>query len=108
MNSELCKKCIHSKDAEKHINSVCEVCYKIDNIGNGENSQFKERLDTPECCGKCVYCIHPPKNIFVSNSSYCKASAEFDLDDRNIRMQCIRKNYLTRNTPKWCPLKRRD
>ena len=108
MNTELCKKCIHSKDAELHTNSVCEVCFRIDSIGHGENSHFLERREAPECCGVCEFCIHPHKNMFVSQQPYCSASKEFDINDRRLTMQFIRKNYLTKNTPKWCPFKRRD
>ena len=104
LNKELCKKCIHAKDAELHHNSVCEVCYQIDAIGHGENKEFIEKIEMPECCGKCKYCEFPPKNIFVKQSPYCDASGEFNLDDRRIQMQFIRKNYLTKNTPKWCPM----
>lgn len=105
MNTEKCKKCIHSEDAELHENSVCEICFRIDSIGNRENAEFKERIKPVDCCGKCIYCITPPKLLDYNSSPYCEASAEFDRDDRRIRMQCIRKNYLTKNTPKWCPLK---
>ena len=38
MDMELCKKCIHSKDAELHRNSVCEVCYQVENAGNRSNN----------------------------------------------------------------------
>lgn len=106
MDKELCKKCIHSEDAELHENSVCEICFRIDSIGNGENAEFKERIEPVDCCGKCKYCTIPPKLLDYNSSPYCQASAKLDMDDRRISMQCIRKNYLTKNTPKWCPMKK--
>lgn len=106
IDREKCKRCIHSADSELHENSVCEICFRVDNIGNGENSEFIERIEPVDCCGKCIYCMDPVRNMFVNQNHYCKASAELDMDDRRITMQYIRKNYLTKNTPKWCPLKR--
>lgn len=106
MDKELCKKCIHTNDAELHYDSVCEVCYHIDSIGNGENKEFIEKIEVPECCGKCKHCMFPARNIFMSQQPWCNASGVFNHDDRKIQMQYIRKNYLTKNTPKWCPMKR--
>ena len=106
MDKELCKKCIHSEDSELHTNSVCEVCYQIDSIGNGSNSYYIKKEEIPKCCGECKHCIHPPKNIFVNQQPYCRASQEFDNYERNVVMQYIRKNYLTKNTPKWCPMRK--
>lgn len=107
MDRELCKKCIHSKDAELHKNSVCEVCYQVENAGNQSNSYYIEKEEMPQCCGECKHCTYPPKNIFINQQPYCKASQEFDDYDRNVSMQYIRKNYLSKNTPKWCPMRER-
>ena len=105
MNNELCNKCVQSKNADKHLNSVCEVCYQIGKIGNGNNSHFVEKIGVPNCCGDCNYCVTPPLNIFLNEKPYCKASETFDKDERNIYLKIIRKNYLKNGVPKWCPLK---
>lgn len=108
MNVELCSKCVQSQYADEHVDSVCEVCYQIDNIGNGSNAYFVEKIDVPNNCGECKYCKKDEINIFINNKEYCTASKTFDKDERIITMQFIRKNYLTRNTPKWCPMKVHD
>lgn len=105
MDKEKCNICICSNFSKEHKNSVCEVCYHIENIGNGSNHYFIERKNEPKCCGECDYKIDPVMNIFLDQKPYCNASQYFDKDERNIYFQCIRKNYLMRNTPKWCPLK---
>ncbi len=106
MDLELCKKCVQSQYVLEHENSVCGICYQIENKGNGSNSYFIEVIKVPNCCGECRYCGKDKMNIFVSNKEYCcKASKTFDKDERTISMQFIRKNYLTKNVPKWCPMK---
>lgn len=103
INKELCNQCIYSKDAELHTESVCEVCYHIDSIGHGGNRYFIKKTAIPNCCGECSHC----KTTYLSlnNTSYCEAFKKYDTDDRRIIGKCIRKNYLTKNTPKWCPMK---
>lgn len=96
MDKKLCEKCIHSQYSSEHKNSVCEVCYHIEYIGNGNNSYFIEKINMPDCCGECKYCI---------DKEYCRASQTFDTDERNITMQYIRKNYLSKGNPQWCPLR---
>lgn len=103
MNSELCKKCVQSKDSVLHTDSVCEICHQIEVIGNGPNSHFIEKTEKPSCCGECTYIRYTPD--FMGNKAYCKASEYFVHDDRVIRMHNVRKNYLSKNTPSWCPLR---
>jgi len=57
MDRELCKKCIHSEDAELHENSVCEICFRIDSIGNGANGQtvFIHRDHLPKSFSPVVF-----------------------------------------------------
>ena len=83
MDTELCKSCIHTKDAAAHTKSVCEVCYQIDNIDNGANYHFIGKEPKPD---------------------NCDASGAFNTNDRYIQMESIRKNYLSKGTPKWCPM----
>lgn len=104
MDKELCKKCVCSQFSEEHHNSVCEICYQIESISNGSNAYFIEKTTCPNSCGNCEHCIIPPINIFANNKPYCNASQTFDKDDRGIIMQYIRKNYLNKGTPKWCPM----
>lgn len=102
MDKEKCKICVCSKDSELHTNSVCEICYRIDEIGNGFNYYFIKKIDKPIICKECIYCQEPQQpflDIYV-----CKASQSFNKDDRYIFSQSIRKNYLKKGTPKWCPL----
>ena len=99
IDTELCKSCIHTKDAAAHTKSVCEVCYQIDNIDNGENYHFRGKEPKPDNCGQCVHCMHPEDNTY-----YCDASGAFNTNDRYIQMEPIRKNYLSKGTPKWCPM----
>lgn len=105
MDKELCKKCVCFQFSEEHINSVCEMCYQIENIGNGSNAYFIEKIRHQNSCGNCRHCIISSTDIFANNKPYCDASQTFDKDERKIIMQCIRKNYLTKGTPKWCPMK---
>lgn len=104
MNIKLCKKCVHSKDSDKYQNSVCEICYLIESKGNGSNAHFIQTIKPPNCCGECIYCNKDPINIFMKNSEYCRASEKFISDDKSIILKYIRKNYLTKNRPKWCPM----
>ena len=105
MDKELCRKCIYAQHSEEHTNSVCEVCYQVESKGNGNNSYFIKKINVPNCCGECAYCVKSPRNIFIKEKEYCKASQKFDKDEKNIVLQYVRKNYLTKGTPKWCPLK---
>lgn len=100
MNKEKCNVCIYSKYSEKH-NSICEICYQAEAAGNGSNVHFIKKITYPESCGKCDYAKH------FNDSAYCDASKFFDEDNKGItyKYKCIRKNYLNKNTPKWCPLK---
>ena len=99
MNNELCKKCIDSEHSDIPINNVCEVCKRIDNLGNGENYEFIAKQQRPLSCGQCNY---KRKSAFT-DTYYCEAARHFDLADRRIAMPSIRKNYLHKNTPVWCP-----
>lgn len=105
MDKTLCNICIHSKDSELHKDSVCEICYRIDSIGNGENHYFIEKTEAPDYCGKCNYCNSITNNAFVSDKPFCSISKHFNKDDRSIQMHYIRRNYLRKGTPKWCPLR---
>lgn len=103
MDKELCRKCVQSKYSEKHTNSVCEVCYHIEEIGNGSNSHYIEKIEQQTCCNECKYIRKAPEH--TGGKYYCKASESFDIDERTISMSIIRKNYVDKNTPKWCPLR---
>lgn len=106
MDIELCKKCIHAKDAAAHTNTVCELCYQIDDIGHGANYHFIEKISKPDTCGQCVHCQLPKYNMYSVNRPYCDASGTLNTDDRYIMMEYIRKNYLSKGTPKWCPMRK--
>lgn len=102
MDKEKCMVCVCSNDRELHSNSVCETCYQIDKKGNGSNYYFIEKIDKPSCCKDCVYCNKP--QIPFQNRHICGASQTFDKDERTIYRKYIRKNYLQKGMPKWCPL----
>lgn len=99
MNDELCKKCVDSKNVNTPVNNVCEICKHIDSLGHGENKEFIEVQQRPLCCGQCSYKFQST----FSGDYYCMAARYFNLDDRVIANPYIRKNYLSKNTPKWCP-----
>ena len=107
LNKEICEKCVYVKDSEMHINSVCEDCYKIDSIGNGENSYFIEKIEEPECCGKCKHCLFMSESESITRQPFCNASGELNYYDRHIHKQYIRRNFLRKNTPQWCPMKQK-
>ena len=101
MDKEKCNVCIYSKYSDEHISSICKNCYQIEAVGDGSNIHFIKKMAYPETCGKCDYAKHS------NESTYCDASKFFDKDNQSItfKYKCIRKNYLNKNTPKWCPLK---
>lgn len=105
MDKTLCEKCVQAKYFNNPLNSVCEICYSIEKHTKKSNSHFREKIEVPECCGKCTYCILPERDICFNPKEFCLASETFNKDDRFISMKFIRKNYLTKGTPKWCPLK---
>ena len=107
MDIELCKRCVDYDNSKIVTNTTCEVCYRIDAIGNGSNSCFLELNEAePECCGKCEFKFQPP--TWMSRDYYCNAARYFNTDDRRISSPNIRKNYLNKNKPKYCPYKRRN
>lgn len=102
MDIEKCKSCIGYKDSQNMHNTPYEDCYMIDNKGHGENSCYIElRKDEPECCGKCSL----RKEAYTD--SYCEGARFFDTDDRYITYPYIRKNYLRKGKPKFCPYRNR-
>ena len=107
MDIELCKRCVDYDNSKIVTNTTCEVCHRIDDIGNGSNNYFLELNEIePECCGKCEFKFQTP--AWMSGDYYCKAARYFDTDDRHITNPNIRKNYLNKNKPKFCPYKRRN
>jgi hypothetical protein len=94
-----CDTCIHKNKlgikmeiCERH----CKDCFN--RIGK-YNLDYQEIVEKPTCCGKCSYCIKSP----FDDSYICHVKCYKWKDDANFTIP-IRKNYLTKNTPKWCKL----
>ena len=101
MDIKKCEKCIDFTNCDTVENTICEVCLSIDMKGNGENKYFLELdKDTPECCGKCNF-----RNRYNSDD-YCEGARYFNTDDRHITYPYIRKNYLSKGKPKFCPYRK--
>ena len=83
------------KDNKK---SVCCTCLRKNRDGHDIRYHYLElNKQTPECCGKCSY------NKKFDTDNYCEAARYFNTDDRKVSFPYIRKNYLKKGKPKFCP-----
>lgn len=94
-----CKTCIHNSKLNNK-NEICEDCCKdVFRRLNRENFAYQEMIEKPSSCKDCKYIWHSPNGNYVCTINI------WNHDDRAILNKIIRKNYLVRNTPKWCQLK---
>ena len=99
-----CNTCIYNKDIHKPSFSVCLICKQTDKIQGTYHDKYLPIISKPKCCGECEYKRDSVHNIFIRQDPYCDASGEVSEEDNRIAKKYIRKNYLAKNTPKWCPL----
>lgn len=93
-----CETCIH-KDKLGIETEICERhCKDCFNRIGKYNFDYQEEVKKPICCGDCVYYGK------YFNDNICNVR-HYNYDDNNTYVLPIRKNYITRNVPKWCKLK---
>jgi len=94
-----CDTCIHKAKLEDRKEICIGLCKDVFTRLNKENHKYQERISKPFCCGDCSY-----KLKIDSEDYYVCTVNTWDWEDRRVLYKMIRKNYLTRNTPKWCQL----
>lgn len=103
MDISKCEKCIGYKDFNNPINTPCEECIRLDNVSHRENTRFIELSSCEPCnCGECIL------RIDTDTSRYCSGARFFNKDDRYIAYPYIRKNYMKKGKPKFCPYRNRE
>lgn len=93
-----CETCIHKENLDVK-NEICvNSCKDVFARLNRENSLYQEQLRKPSNCSKCSY-LKSYDEYF-----YCTVF-NWDSDEKRTFNKTVRKNYLKKNTPKWCKLK---
>lgn len=90
-----CENCIHKNKLNNKAELCIGLCKDVYAKLNKENHCYQEIIEKPINCGCCQY---------LKNNNYCSVK-NWDSDDNEIFFKIVRKNYLIKNTPKWCPLK---
>ncbi len=92
-----CDNCIHKDGLNDKISICNRRCKDAFARLNKINYSYQEKISKPMCCNECIYL----KRL----TDYCVcAVCEWDKDAYEVKNKVIRKNYLTKNTPKWCKL----
>lgn len=92
-----CECCIDFKFKDNK-KSVCCECLRKNKDGQEIRHHYLEvNANIPECCGECSY------NKKYESDNYCEAARFFDTDDRKVTFPYIRKNYLRKGKPAFCP-----
>ena len=101
MDKLKCEQCVcRNSTLNKGSLTVCDICYDMDRRLEDSNYHYVSKIDCPDNCGKCMYLGNK------ENGSYsCKASKHINSYTNHVCTLYIRKNYITKNTPKWCPMK---
>lgn len=89
-----CNDCIHKGQLDIKRGICLGGCKDVYKRLNRENHYYQRAVSKPLNCGKCSY---------LKEGMYCSVSNWSD-DDLEGRFNYVRKNYLTKNTPKWCKL----
>lgn len=95
-----CDTCIHKDNLEDKKGICIRLCKDVFQRLSRENQCYQEMIKKPLCCGLCNYLLKSP----VEDDSYICKVYNWDVDDMQKINNIVRRNYLTKNTSKWCKL----